>query len=52
MSQLERIRQRAADRIATGLVGGVREWFEIQYLLNLIDTKLCKKCKTKVESDD
>lgn len=50
--QLENIRQRAEDRRATGLAGGVREWFDLDYLLRILDTKLCKRCKAKVEADE
>lgn len=34
--RLELIRERAKARNESGLVGGVQEWFEINFLLNLI----------------
>lgn len=46
---LHLIRERAADRRSSGQVGGVREWFEIQTLLDLLDEQLCKNCKKDVE---
>lgn len=45
------IRERAADRRATGQVGGVRDWFDIQFLLDLLDSRLCKNCKKELESE-
>jgi hypothetical protein len=34
---VQKIRQRHNERVAEGLVGGVREWFEIATLLGYID---------------
>jgi hypothetical protein len=34
---LAQIRERHEERIASGMVGGVREWFEIATLLKVVD---------------
>lgn len=48
---LRLIRERAEDRRASGQVGGVREWFEIQLLLDLLDDKLCINCKKELDNE-
>jgi hypothetical protein len=34
---IEGIRKRSQERKESGHIGGVREWFEIDYLLRVID---------------
>lgn len=42
--RLRRIRERNEDRKAAGQVGGVMDWFDIDFLLRLLDER-CKNCK-------